>query len=90
MAVKQGEPRIIGHKIDLNATEAFNKDRIFENSRGCFPVDFRDLEIMPMQMQGVHVFADKGWDKRRNIPKTERERRSECFTALVSFSAAQL
>jgi hypothetical protein len=50
MAVKQSEPRIISDKIDLNPAETFNKDRVFENSGRRLPVDFRDLEIMPMQM----------------------------------------
>jgi hypothetical protein len=50
MAVKQGEPGIISDKIDLNPAETFNKDRVFENSGRRFPMDFRDLEIMPMQM----------------------------------------
>jgi hypothetical protein len=50
MAVKQGEPGIISDKIDLNPAETFNKDRVFENSSRRLPMDFRDLEIMPMQM----------------------------------------
>jgi hypothetical protein len=57
MAMKQGEPRVVGYKIDINSGEAFHQDGVFENS-GRFPsMNFRDLEIMPMEVERMHVVA---------------------------------
>ena len=57
MAVKQSEPGIIRDKIDINSAEAFGEDGVFENSGGPFSMNFGDLEIMPVQVEGVHVVA---------------------------------
>jgi hypothetical protein len=57
MAVKQGEPGVVGYKIDINSAEAFDQDGVFENSGRFFSIDFRDLEIMPMQVERMHVVA---------------------------------
>ena len=57
VAVKQGEPGVIGYKIDINSAEALGEDGVFENSGGFFSVNFRDLKIMPMQMEGMQVVA---------------------------------
>jgi len=61
MAVKQGEPGVVGYKIDINPAEAFSEDGVFENSGGFSSMNFGDLEIMPMQMQRVRVvtFVDE-------------------------------
>jgi hypothetical protein len=57
MAMKQCESRVIGYKIDVNSAEAFDQDSVFENSGSFFSVDLCDLEIMPMQVERVHVVA---------------------------------
>jgi hypothetical protein len=57
MAVKQGEPRVVGYKIDINSAEAFDQDGVFKDSGRFFPMNFRDLEIMPMQVKRMHVVA---------------------------------
>ena len=57
MAVKQGKPRVIGYKIDINSAEAFGEDSVFENSGRFFSMNFRDLEIMPVQVERMHVVA---------------------------------
>ena len=50
MAVKQSEPGIIGKEIDIHPTEAFDENGVFIDAGRFFPVDFSDLEIMPMQV----------------------------------------
>ena len=57
MAVKQGEPGIVGYKIDIHSAKTFDQDGVFENSGRFFSMNFRDLEIMPMQVERVHVVA---------------------------------
>jgi len=57
MAMKQGEPGVVGDKIDINSAEAFDQDGVFENSGRFFSMNFRDLEIMPMQVERMHVVA---------------------------------
>jgi hypothetical protein len=57
VAVKQGEPGVIGYKIDINSAEALGEDGVFENSGRFFPMNFRDLEIMPVQVERMHVVA---------------------------------
>jgi len=57
MAVKQGESGIIRYKIDINSGEAFDQHGVFENSGRFFSMNFRDLEIMPMQVERMHVVA---------------------------------
>ena len=57
MAVEQGEPWVVGYKIDINSDEAFDKNGVFENSGSFFLVNFRDLKIMPMQMERMQVVA---------------------------------
>src|SRR5271157_3856409 len=57
MTVKQGEPGVVGCKIDINSAEAFDQDGIFENSGRFLSMNFRDLEIMPMQVERMHVVA---------------------------------
>jgi hypothetical protein len=57
MTVKQGEPRVVGYKIDINSAEAFDQDGVFKDSGRFFPMNFRDLEIMPMQVKRMHVVA---------------------------------
>ena len=57
MTVKQGEPGVVGYKIDINSAEAFDQDGVFENSGRFFSMNFRDLEIMPMQVERVHIVA---------------------------------
>jgi hypothetical protein len=57
MAVKQGQPGVVGYKIDINSAEAFDQHGVFENSGRFFSMNFRDLEIMPMQVERVHVVA---------------------------------
>ena len=57
MAVKQGEPRVVGYKIDINSAEAFDQDGVFGNSCRFCSINFRDLEIMPMQVERMHVVA---------------------------------
>ena len=57
MAVEQGEPWVVGYKIDINSAEAFDQDGVFKDSGCFFPMNFRDLEIMPMQVKRMHVVA---------------------------------
>ena len=57
MAMEQGEPRVVGYKIDINSAEAFDKNGVFENSGSFFSMNFRDLEIMTMQVERMHVVA---------------------------------
>ena len=57
MAVKQGEPRVVGYKIDINSAEAFDQDGVFENSGCFFSIDLCDLEIVAMQVQRMHIVA---------------------------------
>ena len=57
MAVKQCESRVVGYKIDINSAEAFSEDGVFENSGRFFSMNFRDLEIMPVQVERMHVVA---------------------------------
>jgi len=57
MAVKQCEPRVIGDKIDINSAQAFDQDGVFENSGRFFSVDFCDLEVVPVQVERMHVVA---------------------------------
>ena len=57
MAVEQGEPWVVGYKIDINSAEAFDKNGVFENSGGFFFVNFRDLKIMPVQVERMQVVA---------------------------------
>src|SRR6202035_5848027 len=42
---------------DINSAEAFDKNGVFENSGSFFFVNFRDLEIMPMQVERMQVVA---------------------------------
>ena len=57
MAVKQGEPGIVGDKIDINSTEAFHEHRVLKNAGCFFSMDLCDLEIVPMQVERVHIVA---------------------------------
>ena len=57
MAVKQGEPGIVGDKIDINSTEAFHQNRVLKDAGCFFSVDLCDLEIMPMQVERMHIVA---------------------------------
>src|ERR1700730_6391110 len=57
MAVKQGEPGIVGDKIDINSTEAFHQNRVLKDAGCVFSVDLCDLKIMPMQVERMHVVA---------------------------------
>jgi hypothetical protein len=57
VAVKQGEPGIIGYEIDINSAVALGEDGVFENSGRFFPMNFRDLEIVPVQVERMHVVA---------------------------------
>ena len=57
MAVEQSEPWVVGYKIDINSAEAFNEHGVFENSGRFFSMYFRDLEIMPVQVERMHVVA---------------------------------
>src|SRR5208283_3135028 len=57
MAVKQGEPGIVRDKIDINSTEAFHQNRVLKDAGCVFSVDLCDLEIMPMQVERMHVVA---------------------------------
>jgi hypothetical protein len=57
MAVKQGEPGVVGDKIDLNSTEAFHENRILKDAGCFFSIDLCDLEIVPMQVERMHVVA---------------------------------
>ena len=40
MAMEQGEPRVVGYKININSAEAFDKNGVFENSGSFFFVNF--------------------------------------------------
>jgi hypothetical protein len=57
MAMKQGQAGIVGNEIDFDMTETFYKNRVFEDPGLLFSVDFRDLEIMLVQMQRMEVVA---------------------------------
>ena len=57
VAMKQCESRVIGDKIDINSAEAFDQDGVFENSGRFFSVDLCDLEVVPVQVERVHVVA---------------------------------
>ena len=57
MAVKQRKPGVVGYKIDINSAEAFDQDGVFKDSGCFFPMNFRDLEIMPVQVKRMHVVA---------------------------------
>ena len=57
MAVKQGEPGIVGDKIDINSTEAFHQNRVLKDAGCVFSVDLCNLKIMPMQVERMHVVA---------------------------------
>src|SRR6266436_5207543 len=57
VAVKQGQAWVVGYKIDINSAEAFDQDGVFEDSGRFLSMNFRDLEIMPMQMERMHVVA---------------------------------
>jgi hypothetical protein len=45
MAVKQGEPGVVGDKIDINSTEAFHENRVLKDAGCLFSIDLCDLEI---------------------------------------------
>jgi len=62
MAVKQCETGIIGYKIDINSAEAFYENGILKNAGCFFSADLCDLEVVPMQVERVHVvaFIDEG------------------------------
>jgi hypothetical protein len=68
VAVKQGEPWIVGYKIDIHSAEAFVQVGVFENSGRFFSMNFRDLEIMPVQVERMHVIALV--DESESIPAT--------------------
>jgi hypothetical protein len=57
MAMEQGEPWVVGYKIDINSAEAFDQDGVFENSGCFFSMNFRNLKIMPMKVERVQVVA---------------------------------
>ena len=68
MAVKQGEPGVVGDKIDINSTEAFHEDRVLKDAGCLFSIDLCDLEIVPMQVKRMHVVALV--DERESITAT--------------------
>src|ERR1700674_3386521 len=57
MAVKQGEPGIVGDKIDINSTKAFHKNRVLKDAGCFFSIELCDHEIVPMQVKRMHVVA---------------------------------
>src|ERR1700680_4939665 len=69
MAVKQGEPGIVGDKIDINSTEAFHENRVLKDAGCFFSIDLCDLEIVPMQVKRMHVVALV--DERESITATQ-------------------
>jgi len=68
MAVKQGEPGVIGDEIDINSAEAFHENRVLKDARCFFSIDLCDLEIVPMKVERMHVVALV--DERESIPAT--------------------
>src|ERR1700686_4518524 len=57
MAAEQGEPWVVGDQNDINSAEMLDKKILFENSGGFFFVNFRDLKIMPVQVERMQVVA---------------------------------
>ena len=68
MAVKQGEPGVVGKKIDINSTETFYENRVLKDAGCFFSIDLCDLEIVSMQVKRMHVVAFV--DKRESITPT--------------------
>ena len=52
----------MGYKIDINSAEAFYENGVLKNAGCFFSADLCDLEVVPMQVERVHVvaFIDEG------------------------------
>ncbi len=57
MAVEQGHPRIIRHKLDLRFLVASEHDDVFENSRRRLAEDLCEFEAVAMKVNGMDVIT---------------------------------